>query len=75
MEFRTFVTTMIRIPCQIVRKGRRIIYRLLNGKSLPPEFWRLVDVLKLSSLTEAFVNGHEFFGAKKSGFGCLDHRP
>lgn len=47
MEFRTFVTAMVRIPCQIVRKGRRIIYRLLNGNSLPPEFWRLVDVLKL----------------------------
>lgn len=47
MEFRTFVTDMIRIPCQIVRTGRRIIYRLLNGNSQQPVFWRLVDVLQL----------------------------
>lgn len=47
MEFRTFVTTMIRIPCQIVRTGRKLIYRLLNGNNMQPTFWRLVDVLQL----------------------------
>lgn len=47
MEFRTFVSAMIRIPCQIVRTGRRLIYRLLNGNTMQPTFWRLVDVLQL----------------------------
>jgi len=30
MEFRRFVNGLIRIPCQIVRSGRRIIYRILG---------------------------------------------
>jgi hypothetical protein len=47
MEFRTFVTAMIRVPCQIARTGRRVIYRLLNGNNMQPTFWRLVEVLRL----------------------------
>jgi hypothetical protein len=47
MEFRTFVTAMIRIPCQIVRTSRRTIYRLLNGNNMQPVFWRLVESLQL----------------------------
>lgn len=47
MEFRTFVTAITRIPCQIVRTGRQRIFRLLNGNDLQPAFWRLVDVLRL----------------------------
>jgi hypothetical protein len=29
MEFKKFVNTLVRVPCQIVRTGRRIVYRLL----------------------------------------------
>jgi hypothetical protein len=47
MEFRTFVTAMIRVPCQIARTGRRLILRLLNGNNMQPTFWRLVEVLRL----------------------------
>ena len=47
MEFRTFVNDMIRIPCQVARTGRRIIFRLLNGNQMQPVFWRLVNVLQL----------------------------
>ena len=47
MEFRTFVTAMIRIPCQIVRTARQRIFRLLNGNDMQPTFWKLVDVLQL----------------------------
>jgi len=47
MEFRTFVTTIIRIPCQIVQTSRRTIYRLLNGNTMQPVFWRLVESLQL----------------------------
>jgi hypothetical protein len=30
MEFKTFVNTFMRLPCQIIRSSRRLIYRLLN---------------------------------------------
>jgi hypothetical protein len=30
MEFKQFVTNLIRVPCQIIKSGRRLIYRLLN---------------------------------------------
>jgi len=30
MEFKQFVTNLMRLPCQIVKTGRRLIYRLLN---------------------------------------------
>jgi len=30
MEFKRFVAGVIRLPCQIVRSGRRLVYRLLN---------------------------------------------
>jgi len=47
MEFRTFVTTMIRIPSQVIRTSHRRIFRLLNGNNLKPLFWRLVAALRL----------------------------
>jgi hypothetical protein len=30
MEFRTFVNAFVKIPCQIVRGARRLVYRVLN---------------------------------------------
>lgn len=30
MEFKRFVAGVIRLPCQIVRIGRRLVYRLLS---------------------------------------------
>ncbi|MGH3426113.1 MAG: IS1380 family transposase, partial [Mycobacteriales bacterium] len=30
MEFKRFVASVIRLPCQIVRSGRRLVYRLLS---------------------------------------------
>ena len=30
MEFKRFAASIVRLPCQIVRSGRRLIYRLLN---------------------------------------------
>jgi hypothetical protein len=30
MEFKKFVNELMRVPCQIVRTGRRIVYRLLG---------------------------------------------
>ncbi len=30
MEFKRFVNAFVRVPCQIVRAGRKIVYRLLS---------------------------------------------
>jgi hypothetical protein len=30
MEFKRFANALMRIPCQIVRAGRRVVYRLLS---------------------------------------------
>ena len=47
MEFRTFVNTLIRVPCQIVKTGRRLVYRVLSWNDSQPVFWRLAEVLEL----------------------------
>jgi len=46
LEFKTFVQTFVRLPCQIVRTGRRLLYRLLSWNPHQPIFFRLVDVLR-----------------------------
>ncbi len=46
MEFRTFLSSFIMLPAQIVLKGRRIIYRLLSWSPWQGVFFRFVDALK-----------------------------
>jgi hypothetical protein len=46
LEFKTFVNAFVRLPCQIVRTGRKLIYRLLGWNPYQPIFFRLVDVLQ-----------------------------
>lgn len=46
IEFRTFVNTLMRVPCQIVKTGRRIVYRVLAWNDSQAVFWRLADVLR-----------------------------
>ena len=46
LEFKTFVNAFVRIPCQIVRTGRRLVYRLLAWNPHLPIFFRLVDRLR-----------------------------
>ncbi|NIR76730.1 MAG: IS1380 family transposase [Gemmatimonadetes bacterium] len=41
MDFRTFVHSVMKIPCQIIRTGRRLIYRLLGWNPWLPAFRRL----------------------------------
>ena len=43
MEFRTFVQRFMLIPAQIVRSGRRLIYRLLAWRPDLPFFFRVLD--------------------------------
>jgi hypothetical protein len=45
MDFRNFVQRFILIPAQIVRTGRRLIYRLLAWRPDLPVFFRLLDAL------------------------------
>jgi DDE family transposase len=46
LEFKRFVQAFVRLPCQIVRTGRRLVYRLLSWNPHQSVFFRLVDVLR-----------------------------
>lgn len=46
LEFKTFVQTFMRLPCQLVRTGRRLVYRLLAWNPHLPIFFRLVERLR-----------------------------
>ena len=46
LEFKTFVQALVRLPCQIVRTGGRLVYRLLSWNPTQAIFFRLVDVLR-----------------------------
>jgi hypothetical protein len=46
LEFKTFVQAFVRLPCQIVHTGRRLIYRLLSWNPHQAIFWRLVNRLQ-----------------------------
>jgi Transposase DDE domain group 1 len=46
LEFRTFVQWFVRLPCQVVRTGRRWVYRLLSWNPQQAVFFRLVDALQ-----------------------------
>jgi Transposase DDE domain group 1 len=45
MEFATYCAAFIQMPCQIVRGGRRLIYRLLSWNPWQGVFLRLVERL------------------------------
>jgi hypothetical protein len=46
MEFKTFVNAFIRLPCQIIRSGRRLVYRLLNWNPWQCVFFRVLAHLR-----------------------------
>ncbi len=45
MKFRTFLNAFVNVPCQIVRTGGRIVYRLLAWNPWLPVFVRAVTAL------------------------------
>ena len=45
MEFRSFVQRFVLFPAQIIRTGRRLVYRLLAWRPDFPIFFRLLDAL------------------------------
>jgi hypothetical protein len=46
LEFKAFVQAFVRLPCQIVRTGRQLVYRLLSWNPYQRIFWRLVTALR-----------------------------
>jgi hypothetical protein len=46
IEFKTFVNAFVRIPCQLVRAGRRLVYRVLAWNPYQPIFFRLASALR-----------------------------
>ena len=45
MEFKRFVNGFIRVPCQIIRRGRKLIYRLLSWNLWQEVLLRGVDAI------------------------------
>ena len=45
MEFKTFLNAFMFVPCQLVRTGRRILFRILAWNRWLPVLFRAVDVL------------------------------
>ena len=46
MEFRTFLNAFMRVPAQVIRQGRRIVFRLLAWNSWQDVFLRGFDQLR-----------------------------
>src|SRR5581483_8224733 len=46
MEFKTFINAFVRLSCQILRAGRRLVYRLLNWHPYQRLFFRVVSQLR-----------------------------
>jgi hypothetical protein len=46
MEFKRFVNTLILMPCQIVKGGHRLVYRLLSWNEWQGVFLRVVSALR-----------------------------
>jgi len=46
MEFKTFLNAVVRVPCQIIRSGRRIVYNLLAWNPWQHVFLRGVEALR-----------------------------
>ena len=45
MDFRTFREAVINVPVQVVRSGRRLIWRVLTWRPQLPVFFRLLDAV------------------------------
>jgi hypothetical protein len=46
MEFKTFINAFMRLPCQIIRTSRRLVYRLLSWNPWNGVFFRVLDHLR-----------------------------
>jgi hypothetical protein len=46
LQFRTFVQAFVRVPCQVVRTGGRLVFRLLYWNPQQAIFFRFLDAMK-----------------------------
>jgi hypothetical protein len=46
LEFKTFVNALVRLPCQLIRTGRKLVYRLVGWNPYQPIFFRLIGMLR-----------------------------
>jgi hypothetical protein len=46
LESKAFVNAFVRLPCQVVRTGRKLVYRLLGWNPHLPIFFRVVGTLR-----------------------------
>ena len=46
MEFKRFVNSFVQIPCQLIRTGRRLVFRILAWNRYLPIFRRLLQALE-----------------------------
>jgi len=46
MEVKTFVNAFMRLPCQIIRTSRKLVYRLLSWNPWQPVLFRALAVLR-----------------------------
>ncbi len=46
IEFKTFVACFVQLPCQVVRTGRKLVYRLLGWNPYLSIFFRLCGALR-----------------------------
>lgn len=46
MEFKRFINTFIKIPCVIIKTGRRIVYRLVGYNNYMKDFFRTFAAIK-----------------------------
>ena len=51
MEFRSFLDALVTLPCQIVRQGRRIVYRILGYNAWTRTFLRTFERIRKLALT------------------------
>jgi len=51
MEFRSFLHALVTLPCQIVRQGRRIVYRILGYNAWTRTFLRTFERIRKLALT------------------------
>ena len=46
MHAKRFINALIRVPCQIIRSGRRVIYRLIGWNHWNPALLRMSDAMR-----------------------------
>jgi Transposase DDE domain group 1 len=46
LEFKAFLSAFVRLPCQVVRAGGKLVYRLLGWNPQLPVFFRVIAALR-----------------------------